>query len=308
MSTENVLPFNNEARGVPATPGDKTPDAKTPTAKSVPAPMSPEFAAAALQRTIFISGGITMEMADRVIKALKVLGTQLAGESAEQKAALPITLMINSPGGSVDAGMAIYDAMMDVQARFGIPVATVGTGMDMSMGSFLLSAGTKGYRTLTPNADAMNHQPSGGAQGTASEIENTNQYMQETKARMRVLYLAHGLKPELFDKYYDNKDNYLRAEEAVEAGLVDKVIYPHELARQGLASGVSYAPGVLDHVKKVGEAEKAFNIHVQQIRKAANDDSVNPFNPPLPATGTDGGAPVKKPHIKLPSAPPAKPV
>ncbi len=131
-----------------------------------------------------------------------------------------INLYINSPGGSVTAGMAIYDTMQYVKCD----VSTMCMGMAASMGAFLLSGGTKGKRLALPNAEIMIHQPSGGAQGQATEIEIAAEHILRTKKKLnRILSENTGQPYETIVKDTE-RDNWLTAQEALEYGLIDKVM------------------------------------------------------------------------------------
>jgi ATP-dependent Clp protease protease subunit len=139
-----------------------------------------------------------------------------------------IYMYINSPGGSVTAGMAIYDTMQYIKCD----VSTVCVGMAASMGAFLLSGGAKGKRYALPNAEIMIHQPLGGAQGQATEIEIAAKHILKTKEKLnRILSENTG-------KSYDEvcadteRDNWLSAEEAREYGLVDEVIAFHNSGKE----------------------------------------------------------------------------
>ena len=130
-----------------------------------------------------------------------------------------ISLYINSPGGSVTAGMAIYDTMNFIKCD----VSTICMGMAASMGSFLLSGGAKGKRMALPNAEIMIHQPMGGAQGQATEIQIAAEHILQTKKRLnRILSENTGKPLEVIERDTD-RDNWLTAEEAVEYGLIDAV-------------------------------------------------------------------------------------
>ena len=131
-----------------------------------------------------------------------------------------IHLYINSPVGSVTAGMAIYDTMKYIKCD----VSTVCIGMAASMGAFLLAGGTKGKRYALPNAEIMIHQPLGGAQGQATEIEIAYKSIQATKDRLNRLLAKHTGQP--YEKVCADteRDHYMTAEEAKEYGLVDAVI------------------------------------------------------------------------------------
>ncbi len=131
-----------------------------------------------------------------------------------------IEFYINSPGGSVTAGMAIYDTMNYVKCD----VATICTGMAASMGAFLLAGGTKGKRMALPNAEIMIHQPLGGAQGQATEIEIAAKHILYTKAKInRILAENTGRDIELVTADTE-RDNWKTAQEAVEYGLIDKIV------------------------------------------------------------------------------------
>ena len=131
-----------------------------------------------------------------------------------------INLYINSPGGSVTAGMAIYDTMQYVKCD----VSTMCMGMAASMGAFLLSGGTKGKRLALPNAEIMIHQPLGGAQGQATEIEIAARHILQTRERLnKILAERTGQPLEVIEKDTD-RDNYMTAEEAKAYGLIDGVV------------------------------------------------------------------------------------
>ena len=135
-----------------------------------------------------------------------------------------IHFYINSPGGSVTAGMAIYDTMRYIKCD----VSTICIGMAASMGAFLLAGGTKGKRMALPNAEIMIHQPLGGAQGQATEIEIAARHMLQTKEKLnRILAENCGKDYESIVADTD-RDNWKTAEEAVEYGLIDKVISNHQ--------------------------------------------------------------------------------
>lgn len=131
-----------------------------------------------------------------------------------------VSLYINSPGGSVTAGFAIYDTMQYIKCD----VSTICMGMAASMGAFLLSAGAKGKRYALPNSDIMIHQPSGGAQGQATEIEITAKHILQTKAKLNKILAENTGKPVEVIAQDTERDNFMSAEEALEYGLIDKVI------------------------------------------------------------------------------------
>ena len=131
-----------------------------------------------------------------------------------------ISLYINSPGGSVTAGMAIYDTMQYIKCD----VSTICMGMAASMGAFLLSAGAKGKRYALPNSEIMIHQPLGGMQGQASDMQIAAAHIQRTKEKLNSILAANtGKSLDIIAKDTD-RDNWLTADEAKEYGLVDKVI------------------------------------------------------------------------------------
>ena len=132
-----------------------------------------------------------------------------------------ISLYINSPGGSVTAGMSIYDTMQYIKCD----VSTICMGMAASMGAFLLAAGTKGKRLALPNSDIMIHQPSGGAQGQATDIMIHADHIIRTKKKLnQILSERTGQPLEVIERDTE-RDNFMTAEEAAAYGLIDKVIY-----------------------------------------------------------------------------------
>ena len=134
-----------------------------------------------------------------------------------------IQLYINSPGGSVTAGLAIYDTMQYIKCD----VSTVCIGMAASMGAFLLSGGQKGKRFALPNAEIMIHQPSGGAQGQATEIQIAAEHILRTKKKLNEILAANTGKPLEVIQQDTERDNFMSAEEAKEYGLIDEVIVNH---------------------------------------------------------------------------------
>jgi ATP-dependent Clp protease protease subunit len=164
------------------------------------------------ERIIFLGTAVMDEMANAICAQLLLL----AAEDPERD----IWLYINSPGGSVSAGMAIYDTMQFVNND----VATVGMGLAASMGQFLLCAGTKGKRYATPHARIMMHQPSGGIGGTAADIAIQAEQMLYTKRIMQDRIAFHtGQTIEQIEKDSD-RDRWFSAEEAKEYGFVDHVV------------------------------------------------------------------------------------
>ena len=134
-----------------------------------------------------------------------------------------INLYINSPGGSVTAGMAIYDTMQYVKCD----VSTICIGMAASMGAFLLSGGTKGKRYALPNAEIMIHQPSGGAQGQATDIRIVADQILKTKKKLNEILAENTGQPLEVIERDTERDNYMTAEEAKAYGIIDEVIRHH---------------------------------------------------------------------------------
>ncbi len=134
-----------------------------------------------------------------------------------------IYLYINSPGGSVSAGMAIYDTMHYVKC----PVSTICMGMAASMGAFLLAGGEKGKRFALPNSKIMIHQPSGGAQGQATDIRIVADEILKTKKTLNELLAANTGQPLEKIEQDTERDNYMTAQEAKAYGLIDEVIEHH---------------------------------------------------------------------------------
>ncbi len=131
-----------------------------------------------------------------------------------------IQLYINSPGGSVTAGMAIYDTMSYIKCD----VSTICIGMAASMGAFLLAGGTKGKRLALPNAEIMIHQPLGGAQGQATEIEIAAKHILRTKQKLNTILAENCGQPYEVIAADTERDNWKTAEEAMQYGLIDRVI------------------------------------------------------------------------------------
>ena len=163
-------------------------------------------------RVIFLTGEINDDVADIIIAQLFYL------ESEDSKA--DIFLYINSPGGVVTAGLAIYDTMQYISCD----VATICIGQAASMGAMLLAAGESGKRMALPNARVMIHQPLGGAQGQASDVQIQAQEMVRIKQRLNEILVDHtGQSMEVIQKDTD-RDFFLTAEAAVEYGLIDKLV------------------------------------------------------------------------------------
>lgn len=162
-------------------------------------------------RIIFLSGEIDDAVANTVVAQL----IYLEGKDP----AKDISLYINSPGGSVTSGMAIYDTMNYIKCD----VSTICIGMAASMAAFLLSSGTKGKRYALKNSEVMIHQPLGGAQGQASDIRIQAEHILRIKAKMnRILAANTGKSVEQIERDTD-RDNYLTADEALEYGIIDRV-------------------------------------------------------------------------------------
>ena len=165
------------------------------------------------ERIIFVTGEVNDQMADLVIAQLLFL------ESEDPKK--DIQLYINSPGGSVSAGLAIYDTMQYVKPD----VSTICVDMAASMGAILLTSGAKGKRYALPNADTLIHQPLGGAQGQASDIEiHAKNILKKRELLNKILSERTGQPLEKIERDTD-RDFILTAEEAKEYGLIDEVIY-----------------------------------------------------------------------------------
>ena len=163
-------------------------------------------------RIIFLGEEINDAVASTVVAQLLFLESEDPGKD--------IHMYINSPGGSVTAGMAIYDTMNYVKCD----VSTTCIRMAASMGAFLLSSGAKGKRYALPNAEVMIHQPLGGAQGQATEIQIAAEHILKTKKKLNQILADNAGKPvEEVEKDTD-RDNWLSADEAKEYGLIDEVI------------------------------------------------------------------------------------
>ena len=167
-------------------------------------------------RIIFLGEEVTDVAASIIVAQLLFL----EAEDPEKD----IQLYINSPGGSVTAGLAIYDTMQYVKCD----VSTICIGMAASMGSFLLAGGTKGKRMALPNSEILIHQPLGGAQGQATEIEIAAKHMAATKEKLNTILSERTGQP--LDKIYadTDRDNWMTPDEAMNYGLIDKVIYKRE--------------------------------------------------------------------------------
>ena len=164
------------------------------------------------ERVIFIVGAIEDHMANLIVAQLLFLESENPDKD--------VHLYINSPGGSVTAGLSIYDTMRFIKPD----VSTMCIGQAASMGAFLLSGGTKGKRYILPNARTMIHQPSGGAQGQATDIEIQAKEILFLRERLNSLLAEHtGQTMEVIERDTE-RDRFMSAEQSVEYGLVDEVI------------------------------------------------------------------------------------
>ena len=168
-----------------------------------------------IDRIVFIDEEITDHIASVVVAELLFLEAQDPDKD--------INVYINSPGGSVTAGMAIFDTMRFIKPD----ISTICVGMAASMGAVLLAAGTKGKRYALPNAEIMIHQPLGGFQGQASDIKITADHILDIKEKLnKILAEATGQDLSVIERDTD-RDNYMSAADAAEYGLIDKVIEKH---------------------------------------------------------------------------------
>ena len=166
-------------------------------------------------RIIFLGEEVTDVSANLIVAQLLFLEAEDPGKD--------IHLYINSPVGSVSAGLAIYDTMRYIKCD----VSTICLGMAASMGAFLLAGGTKGKRFALPNAEIMIHQPSGGAQGQATDIKIVSDHIIATRKRLNEHLAANTGQPLSVIEVDTERDNYMSAEEAKAYGLIDSVITNH---------------------------------------------------------------------------------
>ncbi|MCD8008367.1 MAG: ATP-dependent Clp endopeptidase proteolytic subunit ClpP [Clostridiales bacterium] len=164
-------------------------------------------------RIVFLAGEVDDSQAQVIQAELLYLEAQDPDKD--------IQLYINSPGGSVTAGMAIYDTMQYIKCD----VQTICSGMAASMGAFLLSSGTKGKRIALPNSEIMIHQPSAGTQGKVTDMEIDVEHFLKIKQNLNNILAANTGKPVETIKAETERDHWLTAEEAKEYGLIDQVIY-----------------------------------------------------------------------------------
>ncbi len=188
------------------------------------------FSRLLMDRIIFLGVPINDDVSNIIIAQLLFL----QADSPEKD----IYLYVNSPGGLVSAGLAIYDTIQHISA----PVNTICMGMAASMGSFLLAAGRKGKRSALPHSRIMIHQPSGGAQGTASDIEIQAREILYLRTKLNELYASHTGQPvETIEKDMD-RDRFMSAQEAKEYGIIDNVLAPGAFpAKDGKGAGTPAA-------------------------------------------------------------------
>ena len=167
------------------------------------------------ERIIFLGEEVTDVTASLVVAQLLFLESEDPSKD--------INLYINSPGGSVTAGMAIYDTMNYIKCD----VSTVYMGMAASMGAFLLAGGAKGKRFALPNAEVMIHQPSGGAKGQATEIKIVAEKILQTRKKLNEILAANTGQPIEVIERDTERDNYMTAEEAKAYGLIDGILVKH---------------------------------------------------------------------------------
>lgn len=167
------------------------------------------------ERIIFLGEEVNETTASLTVAQLLFLESEDPGKD--------IHLYINSPGGMVTAGLAIYDTMQYIKCD----VSTICIGMAASMGAFLLAGGAKGKRFALPNAEIMIHQPSGGAKGQATEIQIAAENILKTKKKLNEILAANTGKPVEQIAADTERDNYMSAQEAVEYGLIDSIITNH---------------------------------------------------------------------------------
>lgn len=164
-------------------------------------------------RIVFLTGPVTDETANAIIAQLLFLDADDPNKE--------IKLYINSPGGSIAAGLAIYDAMRHVKAD----VSTLCIGLAASMGAFLLSGGTKGKRYALPSSEIMIHQPLGGAQGQASDIEISARRILKLRDKLNGLLAAHTGQPLDTIERDTERDYFMDAREAMAYGIIDQILY-----------------------------------------------------------------------------------
>ena len=174
------------------------------------------FSRLLLDRIVFLGTPINDDVANIIIAQLLFLAADNPGRD--------IKLYLNSPGGSVSAGLAIYDTMQHLSS----PVSTICMGFAASMGCFLLAGGAKGKRFSLPHARIMQHQPSGGTQGTAADIEIAAREVMYLRGKVNSLMAKHTGRPlEQIERDFD-RDNFMSADQAVAYGIVDQIVTSRE--------------------------------------------------------------------------------
>jgi len=166
------------------------------------------------ERIVMLEGPVHDQMANLIVAQLLFLESENTDKD--------ISLFINSPGGVVTAGMAIYDAMQFIKPD----VATYVMGQACSMGSLLAQSGAPGKRYMLPNARHMIHQPSGGAQGQATDIQIQAEEILKMKRNLTEIYVKHNAKNKTYEEFAQDmeRDKFMSAQEALEYGLIDKII------------------------------------------------------------------------------------
>lgn len=178
------------------------------------------FSRLLMDRIVFLGSAITDDVANIIIAQLLFLQADNPDRD--------INVYINCPGGSVYAGLAIYDTIQYLKA----PVATICMGMAASMGAFLLASGAQGKRSALPNSRIMIHQPSGGSQGTAADVEIQAREILYARQRLNELFAQHT--GQTLERVADDvdRDRYMSPDEALEYGLIDRIIQPDEQATE----------------------------------------------------------------------------
>lgn len=179
------------------------------------------------RNTINVFGVIDTPLADLVTSELQYLDDKFKREETPIDERI-ITLQINSPGGSVSDGLAIYDTLNYIDAK----IRTVGLGMCASMGAFLLSAGTRGMRHATENCEILIHQPLGGASGQASDIIIAANHIERMRARLNRILSENTGKPIRTIQRDTDRDRIMTADEALEYGIIDVVIKSRNKAKE----------------------------------------------------------------------------
>ncbi|MEK7310493.1 MAG: ATP-dependent Clp protease proteolytic subunit [Chloroflexota bacterium] len=178
------------------------------------------------ERILFVGTPINDQVANVIVAQLLFLQR----EDSEKE----IQMYINSPGGQIYSGLAIYDTMQQMTA----PVATYAVGVTASFGTILLCAGTKGYRYALPNATIHLHQPLGGAQGQATDIEIQAKEILRLKEKLNKIFVKHTGQPVEVIEHDTERDFYLDAEGAVKYGLIDHILTPSEKPAEGKKANV----------------------------------------------------------------------